>query len=136
MDGFWLWRSRYDHLHLFSLNLLKYKSMVRGPPSIQEPTGTCECYTLAKQHKDNFPKGVSYKANEPLELVHNDMCGSMQIQSLGGSYYFLTCIDVNYRRKTWVHFLGKKFKAFDKFKELKALAEKQSGYHIKVSRLD
>ena len=59
----------------------------------------------------------------------------MQIQSLGGSYYFLSFI-VDYSRKNLVYFLGKKSETFDKFKEFKSLVVRQSGYQIKVLRSD
>jgi hypothetical protein len=81
--------------------------MVEGFPPIQEPTSSCESCILEKQHMDSFPRGVSYREKAPLELVHTDLCGPMQTQSLGGSYYFLTFID-DYNRKTWVYFLAKK----------------------------
>lgn len=48
---------------------------------------------------------------------------------------FLTFID-DFSRKTWVYFLKEKEEAFDAFKQLLAMAEKQSGYYIKVLRSD
>jgi hypothetical protein len=50
---------------------------------------------------------------------------------IGGSIYFLTFID-DYSRKTWVYFIKHKSETFDKFKEFKALVEKQSGLSIKI----
>ena len=67
--------------------------------------------------------------------MHTDICGPMQVPSLGGSIYFLTFID-DFSRKTWVYFLKYKFETFSKFKEFKAFVEKQSGLSIKVLRLD
>ena len=90
---------------------------------------------MAKQHHEIFPKGVSYKAKKPLELVHTDFCGPMRTQSIGHSDYFLTFID-DYSRKTWVYFLKKKSETFSKFKEFKALVENQSDRQIKVLRSD
>jgi hypothetical protein len=81
--------------------------MVEGFPPFQEPVTSCERCILTKKHMDIFSRGVSYRENEPLELVHIDLCGPMQTQSLGGSYYFLTFID-DYSRKNWVYFLAKK----------------------------
>jgi hypothetical protein len=59
----------------------------------------------------------------------------MQTPSLGGSIYFLTFID-DYSTKTWVYFLKHKSETCDKFKEFKALVEKQSGIFIKILRSD
>ena len=62
MDDFWLWHFRFGHLHFGGLKLLQQKRMVEGFPPIQEAVNTCESCILAKQHRDNFPKGVSYRA--------------------------------------------------------------------------
>jgi hypothetical protein len=109
--------------------------MVRGLPPIKEPISSCKSCILGKQHRKIFPKEMSYRAWAPLEIVHTDLCGPMQTPSLGGSIYFLTFID-DYSRKTWVYFLKHKYETFDKFKEFKALVEKQSGLSIKKLRLD
>ena len=109
--------------------------MVEGLPPIQEPNNTCESCILAKKHRDNFPKGVSYRAKTQLEIVHIELCGPMQTKSLGGNYYFLTFID-DYSRKIWVYFLSTKSETFSKFKEFKAMVKKQSGHQIKILRSD
>jgi len=67
--------------------------MVEGFPPIQDPTSTCDSCILAKEHMDSFHMGVSYREMTPLQLVHTDLCGPMQIKSLGGSYYFLNFIE-------------------------------------------
>ena len=90
---------------------------------------------MAKQHRESFPVGGSYRARAPLELVHTDICGPMQTPSLGGSIYFLTFID-DFSRKTWIYFLKQKSETFEKFKEFKTLVEKQSGLYIKVLQFD
>jgi hypothetical protein len=59
----------------------------------------------------------------------------MQTESIGGSFYFLTFID-DFSRKIWIYFLRHKSETFEKFKEFKAEAEKQSGKYIKVLRSD
>ena len=59
----------------------------------------------------------------------------MQIQSIGGRFYFLTFID-DFSRKVWVHFLKHKSDTFTYFKEFMAEAEKQSGKFVKVLRSD
>jgi hypothetical protein len=75
------------------------------------------------------------KPKKHLELVHTDLCGPMQTDSIGGSFYFLTFID-DFSRKIWIYFLRHKSETFEKFKEFKAEAEKQSGKYIKALRLD
>lgn len=79
--------------------------------------------------------GKSCKAKQQLQLVHSDICGSMETESHGGNRYFLTSID-DYSRKTWVYFLKQKSEAFGVFKEFKVYVEKQSGLSLRCFRTD
>jgi hypothetical protein len=65
--------------------------------------------------------------------VHNDVFGSVSGPSLGKSVYYVSFID-GFLRNTWIYFLRKKSKVFDKFKEFKSLVENQIEKRIKVSR--
>ena len=103
------------------------------PPSINE-IPSCENCIVGKHQRDSFPSS-SYRAKECLELVHTDLCGPMQNQSIGGSFYFLTFID-DCNRKIWVYFLKQKSETFTRFKEFKAKAEKESGRFVKELRYD
>ena len=134
-DQSWLWHLRYGHLHFGGLKMLHHKQMVRGLPSIEQPTSSCESCIMAKQHRDSFPSGVAYRAKSCLEIVHSDLCGSMQTPSLGGNLYFLSFID-DYSRKIWVYLLKQKSETFGIFKRFKAMVEKESGKRIKILRSD
>jgi transposase InsO family protein len=59
----------------------------------------------------------------------------MSVPSLGKSLYYVSFID-DFSRNTWIHFIRKKSKVFDIFKEFKALVENQTEKIIKVSRID
>ena len=105
-----------------SLNLLHKQSMVKGLPVIHEPSSTCEDCITGKHQRDNFPTSTS-RAKANLEIVHIDLCGPKQTQSIRGSFYFMTFID-DFSKKTWIYFIGYKSKTFSRFKEFKALTEK------------
>lgn len=135
LDPTWLWHLRYGHLHFEGLSLLQKRNMVKGLPPIENPTNSCESCILAKQHRESFPVRSSYRARTPLELIHTNICGPMQTPSLSGSIYFLTFTD-DFNRKTWIYFLKHKSEAFSKFKEFKAMVEKQSDLHIQILILD
>ena len=77
----------------------------------------------------------SYGARTPLEIVRSNIFGPMQTPSIGGCNYFLTYIDF-FTRKTWVYFLKHKSDPFKCFQQFKALMENQSGYNIKILRMD
>jgi len=66
-----------------------------------------------------------------LELIHADLCGPMQTNSLGGSHYFLLFTD-DYTRMSWVYFLENKLETFENFLQFKAMVENHSEYHIKI----
>ena len=114
LDESWLWHCRFSHLPFKSLNLLHKQSMVKGLPVIHEQSSSCEDCIIGKHQRVNLPTSTS-KAKEHLEIVHTCLCGPMHIQSIGGSFYFLTFID-DFSRKIWVYFLTNKSKTFSIFK--------------------
>jgi len=59
----------------------------------------------------------------------------MNVPSFGKSVYYVSFID-DLSRNTWIYFLKKKSKVFDRFKEFKALVENQTEKKIKVLRID
>ena len=75
------------------------------------------------------------RAEQPLELVHSDVCGQFSIQARGGYEYYVTSID-NYFRYGYVYLMHRKSETFDKFKEFHAEAKKQLGKSLKVLRLN
>jgi hypothetical protein len=105
------------------MKLLHRKDMVKGFLLIEKPERICEGCIFGKQHKESFPVGKSYRARDPLEIVHSDICGPMQTTSIGGSTYFLTFID-NLLRKTWIYFLKHKMTHWVVFSSLNHLWRK------------
>ena len=55
-----------------------------------------------------------------LELLHMDLMGPMQVESLGGKRYVFVCVD-DFSRYTWVDFIREKS---DTFAFLKLYASK------------
>eukprot|EP00253_Pinus_taeda_P014808 PITA_14808 len=131
-DENWLWHLRFGHLNFGGLNLLHKKGMVRGLPLIEKPDSLCEGCILGKQHKESFPAGKSIRAKAPLEIVHSDVCGPMQVPSLGGNRYVLTFID-DYTRKTWVYMLKQKSEVFENSATSKLLLRNSVGITSKCS---
>lgn len=115
--------------------MLSRKGMVRGLPLIEKPDSLFEGCILGKQHRESFPTRKSIRAKAPLEIVHLDLCGPIQVPSLAGNQYFITFID-DFTRNTWVYFLKNKSEVFENFQNFKALVENQSGLRIKVLRTD
>ena len=82
----------------------------------------------------SFPY-CSKRTKQILELVHSDVFGPMNVPSFGKSVYYVSFID-DLSRNTWIYFLKKKSKVFNRFKEFKALVENQTEKKIKVLRID
>ena len=95
----------------------------------------CEGCLLGKQFRKTLPREATTRAKEPLELIHTDVCRSIDPIFLGKNRYFLLFID-DFSQKTWVYFLKEKLEVFNAFKKFKVLVEKQSGYYIKAMRSD
>ena len=63
--------------------------MVRGLPQIEASLSPRESCILAKHHRESFPKGMSYRARAPLEILNLNLCDPMKTQPLGGKHLFL-----------------------------------------------
>ena len=127
-----MWHLRFGHLGFTGLKLLSKIKIVDDFPEICEPNHLCETCVKEKQHRQSFPVEKLWRARRPLEIVHTNIAGPFYIASLGGNRYYLTFID-DFSRKGWVCILKEKSGAL-KFKEFKAMMEKQSGQYVKVLR--
>jgi hypothetical protein len=133
-EGAMLWHERLGHLNMARLKDLD--AMVNGMNLKEVPLHhVCDVCIEGKHQRTSFPKDETTRASKLLELVHSDVCGLMKTTSHGGARYFVTFID-DFLRKTHVYLLRAKGKAFDKFKEYKALVENQTGMKIKTFRSD
>lgn len=128
------WHLRYGHLNIKGLQLLKQKNMVIGLPEIEAKTQVCEGCIYGKMHQLPFSK-TSWRAREPLEVIHTDIWSPSRTLSLGNKRYFILFVD-DYTRMMWVYFLNEKSEAFSAFLKFKALEEKQSSHQIKTLRKD
>ena len=51
-----------------------------------------------------FEKGKVWRAKEPLQLIHSDICGPLETPSLSHAIYFGNFID-DFNKKSWFYFL-------------------------------
>ena len=94
----------------------------------------CESCLEGQKTKRSFStKGERVK--EPLELIHSDVCGPLNVQARGGYEYFVTFID-DYSRYGYIYLMQRKSETFENFKEFQAEAEKQLGKMVKSLRSD
>ena len=70
------------------------------------------------------------RASKPLELIHTDLCGPMNVDSTGSSEYMLTFKN-DYSRYTTVYFIMSKSETLSEFKEYVNMVENSTGQQIK-----
>lgn len=131
-----LWHQRLGHLSKGGLSSLAHKEMVTG---IQLPKvmkmAFCQGCVEGKMSRQPFKSAGGVRSTRKLELIHSDVCGPMQTESLGGRKYFVTFID-DFSRCCAVYLLKQKSEVFEKFKEFEAGATNECGLSIGTLRTD
>ena len=89
------WHKRLAHVNSDGILRMVRKGVVRGIKlsnnSMKSVCGDC---VTGKAHRCNIPKlRSSPRSANMLDLVHSDVCGPMEVPSIGGSRYFVTFID-------------------------------------------
>jgi hypothetical protein len=92
-----LWHRRLGHASFGVLNKMQRAGMVTGMDVSQEEltaaqSKVCEPCIMGKQHRAPFPSSES-QAKQRLQLVHMDVCGPMQVPTVGGARYFTGLLD-------------------------------------------
>ncbi|XP_075499903.1 uncharacterized protein LOC142538472 [Primulina tabacum] len=70
-----------------------------------------------KQTRVSHPVFPTSETTRCLELLHMDLIGPMEVESLGGKKYSFVCVD-DFSRFSWVSFIREKSDTFDVFKNL------------------
>lgn len=82
-----LWNLQLGHLNFESLRSMKSNEMVLGLPNISK-LHYYETCVMEMQVRKPFPSKNSGNACTHLQVIHADICGSMQMSSLGGNKYY------------------------------------------------
>ncbi|CAM8948430.1 unnamed protein product [Rhodiola kirilowii] len=83
--------------------------------------GECQ---IGKQTKASHSNTTQISTSRPLELIHMDLMGPMQVESCGGNKYVLVCVD-DFTRFSWTRFLRDKSAAAPQFIELATLLQRE-----------
>lgn len=78
-----------------------------------------------KTNGNQYPKSAEYRAKRRLEIIHSDLCGPIQIPTIGEKSYFITFID-DYSRYCIIYLTFKKSEDFEKLKDYVATKQKNS----------
>ena len=123
-----LWHLRLGHINLNRIRrLVKSRLLSQLEDNSLPPCDSC---LRGKMTKRSFTK-KGLRAKTPLELVHLDLCGSMNVKARGGYKYFISSID-DYSRYDHSYLFQNKSNSFKKFKEYKAEVENESDKTIKT----
>jgi hypothetical protein len=128
-----LWHRRMAHLHFSALGHLR-QAVTRLPKFTVERHDPCKGCAMDKYAQRPFPSS-EHRSKGVLDLIHSDVYGPMSVESMSGLKYFVLFIG-DCSRKTWIYFLKAKDEVFDRFQELRALVENQTGRKIQVLRSD
>ena len=90
---------------------------------------------MGKQDRQPFPKKSQSNTTQVLELIHSKVCGPMDVNSVGGSRYFVTFTD-DYSRYAAVYMMKRKSEAFSKFKKFVQIVKKQTECKVRRFRCD
>ncbi|KAJ9561670.1 hypothetical protein OSB04_006830 [Centaurea solstitialis] len=107
-DTNWLWHKRLSHLNFKTLNQLCINNLVIGLPDFRyTKVSICSACEKGKQTRASFKSKQISSISSPLQLLHMDLFGPVNVQSIAGKKYTLVIVD-EYSRYTWVFFLRSK----------------------------
>ncbi|WJX25125.1 hypothetical protein P8452_14197 [Trifolium repens] len=135
-DEVQLWHQKLGHLNLKGMKKVISLEAIRGIPKLRIVEGkVCGECQIGKQIRMSHPMLEHQTTSKVLELLHMDLMGPMQVESLGGKRYALVVVD-DYSRYTWVNFIREKSDAFDVFKELCIQIQREKGSNVVRIRSD
>ncbi|KAJ9546782.1 hypothetical protein OSB04_019325 [Centaurea solstitialis] len=107
-DTNWLWHKRLSHLNFKTLNQLCIDNLVISLPDFcYTKVSLCSACEKGKQTRASFKSKQISSISSPLQLLHMDLFGPVNVQSIAGKKYTLVIVD-EYSRYTWVFFLRSK----------------------------
>ncbi|XP_075504426.1 uncharacterized protein LOC142541857 [Primulina tabacum] len=128
-----LWHKKLGHANFKTLkNLSKYHA-VRGMPNLSSGISyVCGDCQKGKQTRVSHPVLPTSGTTCCLELLHMDLMGPMEVESIGGKKYSFVCVD-DFSRFSWVSFIREKSDTYDVFKQL--LTRISNFHNLKVRRI-
>ena len=104
----WLWHKRLSHLNFKTMNSLVKRELVQGLPNMELcKEGLYEACEKRKSKKAPHRSKYLTSSTEPLQLLHMELFGPVNVMSLSRKRYVLVIVD-DFSKYTWVLFLNSK----------------------------
>ncbi|CAH0719500.1 unnamed protein product, partial [Brenthis ino] len=125
------WHSKLGHQNIEHVKTILKQNNIEYKEGDSEICTSC---LQGKQHKLPFNKSNT-RGEKPGDLIHMDICGPMECESLGGAKYFLLLIDdySKYRKK---YFLRNKNETAEHIRNYISESKNITGHNIKIMRSD
>ncbi|KAK1414838.1 hypothetical protein QVD17_30597 [Tagetes erecta] len=131
-----LWHRRLGHSNFRNMNRLVTGNHAVGIPSKKfSTTDLCPACLKGKQHRMSFKSKPENSISKPLQMLHMDLFGPTNVQSIGKKSYCLVIID-DFTRFSWVYFLHVKSETAELLKEFIIKVENQLDCKVKILRSD
>ena len=112
-----LWHERLGHLNYQQLHKMVDRNLVTGIKlsALTDKSFRQGCI-VGKMQRKPFKTVDHEQSTRKLELIHSDVCGPIQVDSIGRNKYFVTFID-DYSHCVFVYFIKHKSEVPKKFRE-------------------
>ena len=125
------WHARLGHIGKDRMARLAREGLLGPLAMVNLPI--CEPCLAGKACRKPFGKAV--RATQPLELIHSNICGPMNVKARHSASYFLTFID-DYTQYAYVQLIAHRYEVLDCFKRFVAEVENQHEKSLKALRND
>lgn len=135
-DELTLWHQHLGHLHLRGLTYVAKHRLVNGIPNLQwDTTIICGNRKTWKMTKASHKWTDTVQILKIVDLIHMDLLGPFQVESLGGKKYVLVCVD-NFSRFSWIAFLKEKLETVETVRHLIIRLQRESETFLKAIQKD
>jgi hypothetical protein len=136
LDNFKLWHCRLGHINNNYINMmLKNKMVHKLDLKPQNTSDHCDSCTLAKFSRKPFKPIGQTQSKHQLELLHIDLIGPINPESLGKSSYAMTIVD-DFSRKIFVKTMPSKSDVPETLKDFIVHVENLTSLRVKNVRSD
>ena len=133
-----LWHRRFGHLGFANLGVLQRHGLVRGvdvPQDVFAKFDTLDCDVCQQTRPRQSRAARDSRSTHVLQLLHSDVCGPMQVPSMGGARYFVTVLD-DFSKLSVVKCIAAKSDVPTVLPSMIQLLETQSGRRVQRLRSD